>query len=74
VLYVLAFVFQIYYIFTNYFPDFFVVNIMQDITNSGIWYLCKFIEDINNGPNGGLYKVRCLIFACIVLHLSSSCV
>lgn len=28
----------------------------QDITNQGIWYLCKFIEDINNGPNGGVYK------------------
>ncbi|CAK8567037.1 unnamed protein product [Lathyrus sativus] len=28
----------------------------QDVTNSGIWYLCKLADDINNEPNGRVYK------------------
>lgn len=59
--YILPFVFQIYYIFI---PLFSMKNIMQDITNSGLWYLCQFAEGFNDGP-----KVRCFSFAPVFLHL-----
>lgn len=28
----------------------------QDVTNSGIWYLCKLADDLNNEPNGRVDK------------------
>ncbi|KAJ1422788.1 hypothetical protein SESBI_12835, partial [Sesbania bispinosa] len=28
----------------------------QDMTNSGLWYLCQFAEGFNDGPNGKIYK------------------
>ncbi|KAK7260720.1 hypothetical protein RIF29_26994 [Crotalaria pallida] len=34
----------------------------QDITNSGLWYLCQVADGFNDGPNGQVYKVRCFIF------------
>ncbi|XP_061350903.1 uncharacterized protein LOC133295973 [Gastrolobium bilobum] len=29
----------------------------QDMTNSGLWYLCQFAEGINDGPDGKVFKV-----------------
>lgn len=44
---------------------------MQDVTNSGIWYLCKLADDLNNEPNGRVDKVRYFSFVCIFLHSSN---
>ncbi|KAK7304850.1 hypothetical protein VNO77_42741 [Canavalia gladiata] len=35
-----------------------LVEDKQDMTNSGLWYLCEFAEGFHDGPNGKVYKDR----------------